>query len=111
MISKEKAKSILGDVPSDKYFWLCNGKILKNLKELEKELGRMDFDIFHYHVNPYKNDFSRWINDVIQDRLLANEVRNLKTRRSIARHIKKRIYYLEGIIKKKNDKKKGKLSI
>ena len=100
MISKEKAKSILKDVPPDKYFWLCNGKILKNLKELEEELGRMSFDTFHYHVNPYKNDFANWINDVIGDTTLANEIRKLKTRRSIARHIKKRREYLERIIKR-----------
>ncbi len=89
------AKKILSDVPEDKRFYVHNGSILKNLRELGGELERMSFETFHYHVNPYKNDFANWVNDVIGDKILADELRKVKTRKSMARHVRMRIKQLE----------------
>ncbi len=55
----------------------------------------MSFETFHYHVNPYKNDFANWVNDVIGDKILADELRKVKTRKSMARHVRMRIKQLE----------------
>ncbi|RLI92081.1 MAG: hypothetical protein DRO65_00515 [Candidatus Altiarchaeales archaeon] len=94
------AAKILSDVPEDKVFYVRNGHILRNLRDLVKELETMDFQTFHHHVNPEKNDFANWINDVIGDKTLANEIRKLKTRRSIARHVTRRIKQLEKELKR-----------
>ena len=100
MVAKKKgsirnAKKILSDVPEERQFWVCNGKTLRNLNELAKELENMSFDAFHHHVNPYKNDFANWVKEVVGDSVLADEIRKLKTRKSMARHVKTRIKQLK----------------
>ncbi len=88
-------KKMLADAPEDKVFWVNGGAVLRNLADLEKELMSMSFETFHYHVNPYKNDFANWVNDVIGDSTLAKELRKLKTRKSMARYVKSRIKQLK----------------
>ena len=38
--TKKTAKKILKNVPEDKKFWVCDGRVLKNLRELEQALKR-----------------------------------------------------------------------
>ncbi|OYT54519.1 MAG: hypothetical protein B6U72_02310 [Candidatus Altiarchaeales archaeon ex4484_2] len=92
--SSGKNKKMLTNAPEDKVFWVNGGVILKNLADLEKELMSMSFETFHYHVNPYKNDFANWVNDILGDPALAKELRKLKTRKSMARYVKSRIKQL-----------------
>lgn len=48
-ISKEEANRRLGDVPDDKIFWCHDGKVIKNLKELEETFDNMSDETFYYH--------------------------------------------------------------
>ncbi|MEA1924845.1 MAG: DUF5752 family protein [Candidatus Altiarchaeota archaeon] len=89
--SSGKNKKTIANAPEDKVFWVNGGAVLKNLVDLEKELISMSFETFHYHVNPYKNDFANWVNDVLGEQALAKELRKLKTRKSMARYVKSRI--------------------
>ena len=41
-ISKEEAIRRLGDVPEDKRFWCHDGKVMKNLVELEEALASIE---------------------------------------------------------------------
>ena len=41
----------LENVPPDQVFWLEDGRSIKNLFELLKELKRSDDSIFYRHVN------------------------------------------------------------
>ncbi|OYT27785.1 MAG: hypothetical protein B6U97_00540 [Candidatus Altiarchaeales archaeon ex4484_96] len=93
--ARKKKKAIV-DVPQDKVFWVHDGPVLKNLEDLANELSKMSFETFHYHVNPYKNDFANWIKEVIGDAKLADEIRKLKTRKSTSRHVKEKIKQLNG---------------
>lgn len=81
----------LENVPDDKVFWLCDGRILRNLHELADALENMSNDVFEHHVNKEKNDFSSWINDVIGDKKLANDLRKIKKINSTLKKIKSRI--------------------
>ena len=81
----------LADTPSEKVFWCSNGNRIKNLKELERELKKMDEEIFGHHVNEEKNDFSNWIYDVIGDIELAENIREIKDKSEIAKKVKNRI--------------------
>ncbi len=90
------AKKILSNVPDERVFYVSNGKVLKNLKDMAKELEKMSLNTFHTHVNPYKNDFANWVNDVIGDSVLSDEIRKLKTRKSMTRHVNMRIKQLKG---------------
>jgi hypothetical protein len=44
-------KGYLADVPQEYVFWCCDGRILKNLRELCDALGAMSDDTFACHVN------------------------------------------------------------
>ncbi|OYT41808.1 MAG: hypothetical protein B6U86_01675 [Candidatus Altiarchaeales archaeon ex4484_43] len=90
------ATEILSDVPSEKCFWAHNGWIIRNLQEVPIALENMSDETFIYHVNRDKNDFARWINDVIGDKVLAKSIENVKKKDTMIAKIKKRIAQLKG---------------
>ena len=45
-------------VKPEKYFFLADGRILKNLRELALRLDEFSDELFRSHVNPDKNDFA-----------------------------------------------------
>jgi hypothetical protein len=63
------------------YFWLCDGRLIKDLEELTQVMKDMKDDVFNFHVNDYKNDFSNWIRDIIKNEKLAQEVSKTKTKK------------------------------
>lgn len=99
--SRENAEKILSDVPQEKAFWVNNGTIIKNIKELPKAIEEMSDEVFNYHVNKEKNDFIKWIDEVIQDEELARSLKKVKDKKRIVRRIKGRLEYLEKIRKEK----------
>ncbi len=93
--NKAKAKKTLVAAQPYNCFWACSGKILKNLKELKDALQTMDKKTFEHHVNKTKNDFAKWINDVLMDAELSKKLAKIKTVKKtfkeIEYHLKK--YY------------------
>ena len=93
-IKKSKAKPCACDVQPEYAFWMCDGRILKNLCELNEALDQMNDDVFRYHVNTEKNDFAIWIKDVMKNEKLAAELfktmDRAKTKELIIRHVKKK---------------------
>ncbi|MHC1707145.1 MAG: hypothetical protein AB9842_06430 [Bacteroidales bacterium] len=59
------------NVTSDKVFYLSNGHVLNNLKDLYNEIGQMPEDVFFHHVNAERNDFSSWVRDVMNEKALS----------------------------------------
>ena len=94
-VSKEEAKRRLGDVPDDKRFWCHDGKIIKNLRELRKALIDMSDEIFHYHLGEGRNDFSKWIREVVGDDKLAGDLNKTKSRMQASQTVAQRISFLE----------------
>jgi hypothetical protein len=94
-ISKEEASRRLGDVPDGKHFWCQDGKVVKNLKELEKALNNMSDETFHYHSGEGRNDFSNWIRDVVGDNKLANDLSKAKSRIRAGNAVAQRISFLQ----------------
>ena len=74
------SKSCLSDVAADKVFWCHDGRVMKNLDELGAALREMSEDTFRYHVTVDRNDFSKWVEDVIGDRELSAVLKNSSTR-------------------------------
>jgi len=85
----------LEDVPQDKVFWCNDGRVLRNLKGLASALKEMKKDIYSYHANAEKNDFSNWVRDVIGDVALAYQLRKAKTRETAARCVLERLEWLQ----------------
>ena len=94
-ISKEEANRRLGDVPDEKRFWCRDGKLLKNLGELEKALNDMSDDTFHCHSSEGRDDFSNWIRDVVGDNKLANDLSKAKSRIQASKAVTQRISFLQ----------------
>jgi len=76
--AKKKARDIIDDADSEHYFYLCDGTVIKNVLELSKNIERMNDEVFCYHVNNEKNDFSNWIRDVYNDENLAKSMLETK---------------------------------
>jgi len=94
-VSKEEAKRYLRDVPDDKRFWCHDGKIIKNLRELRKVLIDISDETFHYHLGGGRNDFSKWIRDVVGDDKLAEDFSKTKSRMQASQAVAERISFLE----------------
>jgi hypothetical protein len=94
-ISMEEANRRLGDVPDEKRFWCQDGKVVKNLKELEEALGGMGDETFHYHAGEGRNDFSNWVRDVVGDNKLANDLSRAKSRIQAGKAVAQRVSFLE----------------
>ena len=95
MATKDEAKKYLSDCAPEQCFWVNNGPILKNLEELADTLPIMSDEAFHHHVNEEKNDFSNWINGVIGDQKLANDLLSSRSKESSIKKIRNRLNSLK----------------
>jgi hypothetical protein len=93
-ITKAIAKGWLADVPQEKRFWCSDGRVLKNLAELEVALKEMHEGTFRYHSSESKSDFSNWVRDVIGDEKLSGDLRKSTTRTQAAKSVASRIAWL-----------------
>ena len=87
-------KVYLADVPQEYVFWCCDGRILKNLRELCDALGAMRDDVFAYHVNAAKNDFYNWVKDIVKDDALAGDLLKAGNTKTAVRIVTERIAVL-----------------
>ncbi len=89
---------ILSEVPAGKELWIFDGTICKNIYELRKALKRQDEWTFKYHVNSdnQKNDYAKWVMDVLGDRELGNKLLRLpESKQEFERAVSERIAELE----------------
>jgi hypothetical protein len=94
-ITKSVAVKMLGDVPGENWFWCYDGRVLKNLQELETALKEMGEETFRYHASEAKNDFSNWVKDVIGDEKLSGDLRKSTTGAQAAKKVADRIAWLK----------------
>lgn len=88
-------KNVVLSAPDEKCFWVCDGRILRNLNDLAAALKSMSEPTFKYHVSKSKNDFMKWIKEVLQDNKLARSLRRVKTRMSTLEKVEARIKALQ----------------
>lgn len=75
------------DCASEKAFWVNDGKVLRNLKELPPALRNMSDQTFWHHVNSNKHDFANWVDQVFGEKQLAEEVRKIKHKVGLAQKL------------------------
>ncbi|MBN2052080.1 hypothetical protein JW756_01120 [Candidatus Woesearchaeota archaeon] len=78
---------ITTEIPVEKYFYVCDGTVIKNLNELPDALRNMSPESFAFHVNDEKNDFHNWIKDVFEHTRLARNVKNTKRKETMAKKV------------------------
>jgi hypothetical protein len=99
-VTKEQAKKIFANVPESQAFKCCDGRIIRNVRELGKTLAHMSEGTFKYHVNQCKNDFSTWVREVIGDEKLARHLNRTSNKNETLREISYRITFLSGQLAK-----------
>jgi len=72
-------------VSDDKAFWFCNssgciGKGAHNLREFSDLLRTVPTDSLEFHFRDGKNDFEAWLTSIMQEPVLAEEVKIIKNR-------------------------------
>ena len=71
---------LVGAYPPDRAFWAVDGHIVHNLVELKQALDSMMSETYAYHANRDKNDFAKWVSDVLGEKTLAEKLSKSKTR-------------------------------
>ena len=95
MVKKEEARKYLCDCAPEQCFWLSNGAILKNLDDFANVLPEMSDEAYGYHVSRDKNDFQKWVADVIGDKKLAGELSSAKNKYSALKKVRSRLISLK----------------
>ncbi len=94
-MTKSIAGTRLADVAQDKQFWCSDGRVLKNLPELKSALEQMSEETFRYHSNESKNDFSKWVRDVIGDDKLSEDLQKSVNRVQALKAVADRVAWLK----------------
>jgi hypothetical protein len=90
-LSKEETTRYLADVPEEYVFRCQDSHAFKNLRELRDGLANMTEEVYAYHANAEKNDFSRWVRDVIKDEKLAADLQGSTSRSEATKRVGTRI--------------------
>ncbi len=98
-ITKQDAQALLADVPPEFAFWVHDGGVLRNLRELNESLVIMSDETYGYHSNDFKKDFGNWVRDIIGDKKLASDLDKAASRAEAARAVSRRLKFLEGKLK------------
>jgi hypothetical protein len=90
---KEKTKSLFVELSPEKYFVMCNGITIRDYRELAETLETLGDDVFYYHVSNERNDFANWINDVFEEKDLAQRTRNIRNRSEMMAVLYKHLFH------------------
>ncbi|MBI2663839.1 hypothetical protein HYX10_00670 [Candidatus Woesearchaeota archaeon] len=94
-----EARKLLSNVEHWKAFWVNKGPIYRNIAEFGAKVGNLKPAQFAHHVNKSKNDFAKWVDEAIGDKVLAKRLRSLKTKQAIARVVSERVSALKKLAK------------
>ncbi len=83
--------------PADRVFVVTDGKTLADLRDLTEALEDMAQHVFDHHVNDMRHDFANWVEEVLHEQALAEELRGTERnphqhQRAIYRHIVRRVW-------------------
>ena len=91
-ISPEQARYWLRDIePKWKGFWLHMHLVAFNLAQFAEGVAAINDEIFSYHVSGQKNDFAKWVREVVGDSELAQALEAARTREEAARVLRYRV--------------------
>jgi len=93
---EEQTEKLLVKVPEEHAFWCHDGSIFRDMKELAEGLVKMPDEVFAYHANPEKNDFSNWVRNVLEDEILANNLATTSIKAQAAWFVATRLAFLTG---------------
>lgn len=66
--------TVFSKLPNEHSFVLADGTKIGSLVDLAMNLTSMPTNVFRQHVNIFKNDFSKWVQQIYDDSNLAREL-------------------------------------
>ena len=93
--TKEDAQRALRHVPDEKRFHCHDGNILNNIYEFKSALEKMHDATYNHHATDEKNDFARWVREVLVDDKLANDLAKSNNQKDAAKIVAERISWLQ----------------
>lgn len=93
MLQEVIEEIVLTDVPGPQRFWTHSGTVICNIFDLARWLETCSEYDFRYHVNTdlEKNDFAKWIEEVIMDHKLARKLEGVLDKEEYLTIIRKRL--------------------
>lgn len=75
-------------LPREKQFYVQNGPVLQSGQDFIKALegNAITDEAFTFHHE--RDDFSKWINEVLKDKTLARAIKKVKTKQSYLKKLK-----------------------
>ncbi|MBN1385734.1 hypothetical protein JW968_02025 [Candidatus Woesearchaeota archaeon] len=73
-------KKMFGKAPEEHTFYLKGGDQVRSIMQLVDKLEGMAEEEFSHHVTGSNNDFANWVEHVFDEKQLAAELRDAKTR-------------------------------
>jgi len=92
--NKEDAQRVMRHVPDVKRFYCHDGEILNNIYDLKTALGKMHAATYRHHVTDEKNDFARWVREVLGDDKLSHDMERSQNQKEAAAAVSERITWL-----------------
>jgi hypothetical protein len=93
-MTREEAQTLLSNVPEQNVFRCCDGRLIRNIRDLGKTLAHMPEESYRYHANHEKNDFSRWVKESVGDTELAKYLSCNPDKRKALKALSNRILFL-----------------
>lgn len=92
-----RARDHFRKAPQEHVFYVVDGRTIQDLRELAEALEDMAEQVFSHHVNHERHDFANWVHEVLQERALAEQLREANKhpehhQRVIYRHIVRRAW-------------------
>ena len=76
-----------------------NGPILRSIIELGNVAKKLTPAQFTHHISNTKNDFAKWVDEVVRDSELAHQLKRVKTKKDMANAVMSRLKQLQKAIK------------
>ncbi|MBS7621717.1 hypothetical protein KEJ32_06375 [Candidatus Bathyarchaeota archaeon] len=95
-MKKETEIKALKTVPREKAFYFFTsignytGESASSLKEFMEKINEVNLKSLEFHL--YRGDFEKWINEVLEDAVLAEEVRKLRTANLTGESLRNQLY-------------------
>ena len=93
--NNEDAQRVLRHVSDEQRFYCHDGSTYSNIHDLKTGLDNIHEQAYRHHVAEKKNDFARWVREVLGDDKLAKDLSKAPDKKEAARIVAERITWLQ----------------
>jgi hypothetical protein len=93
-------KTTLAKAPAEKFFYVCRGDKIDNLRDLANCIESLNAAEFKHHVNDKRNDFAAWVADVFKNPALGRDLNypiNISDQKHYVKTLRDHLKWLESV--------------